>query len=187
MAVEVSFFHHFPNELFVNHVLPLLDGTSLLQARQVSNGWKTPADGEIRKRWEALKAHPVAAASGLTKRMMLIEGEERVSYLNLFRVLGRQLHLTWKGPFVPIDPRCFFQPLYDQALMQVWPHIRAEIDPKPHQIPILPPLETVDEIRSWLSDPANAPLVAGVELEEGRKGIDIDTEAYVFRFIELKA
>lgn len=179
MAARVESGKAIPNEIMSFIMFNYLDGSSLLQSRLVCSRWKGLVDDVIERIWKRLQAEPAALALGLHKKMVALQqfvlqdrslGNKGLKYLHLFR----SLHDTLKTEYQFKDlTRCdvikaglmrqVHQYFQDQSLLLMWEQIRGIIDPRPHQVQILPSLSTPSEIREWICDDCNAPMLTMVE------------------------
>ncbi|MGE0670918.1 MAG: leucine-rich repeat domain-containing protein [Parachlamydiales bacterium] len=180
MTAQVISCDDIPNEVLSLIMFNSLDGSSLLQSRLVSCRWKMLADDVIKRLWGNHQADPGAIVLGLDVKMRALQAfiaegippdNEALGYLLLFRRLHDHIISDCKVKGLPrfgviqagIMPQ-LHQYFKNQALLMLWEQIRGIIDPRPHQVQILPPLSTSDEVREWISDVRNAPLLTMVEV-----------------------
>lgn len=180
MSSQVTSCNNIPNEVLSLIMFNSLDGSSLLQSRSVDHRWKVIADDAIKRIWAQHRTEPGAIALGLDIKMLEIENivaqgdpidNEALGYLFLFRKLHDIVNTDYKvsgltrfgmiqSGFMPQ----LHQHFKDLALLSLWEQIRGIIDPRPHQVQILPPLSTPSEVREWICDVRNAPLLTMVEV-----------------------
>ncbi|MBS0653115.1 MAG: F-box-like domain-containing protein [Verrucomicrobia bacterium] len=179
MSAEVTTSDHVPNEVLSIIMQNSLDGTTLLRSRLVCTRWKSVADDVIKLIWGKLRKDLSAATLGFDVKMRSLEGlvvqdlpqdHQQLGFLILFRRLHDLVTSECQIPQLPrsaVIQQGFMLQLHqyhkDQALMALWEQIRGIIDPKPHQVQILPPFSTPGEVREWICDVRNAPLLTMVE------------------------